>query len=140
MGAPSPETTYSDPSQCAPAGSCREPRLSSRTNEDRPQPAGARSSTFGAIRNIKQEADLRTGQQSGWENFTLNPGLRFDNYNGCLTKKANAFQAARSEEPIRPQPLHTVFPSRLLASLPDTLQREPDRRQFERSGINGREH
>jgi Carboxypeptidase regulatory-like domain len=103
-GAPSPETTYSDPSQCAPAGLAVNPGfLPGLMKIDLTR--GGTLFNFRGHTDIKQEAifaqdSIRLG------NFTLNPGLRFDNYNGLT--KSNAFQP-RVGGAYTAQPLHTVF-------------------------------
>jgi hypothetical protein len=85
-GAPSPDLAFTDPSQCAHAGLPPNPGfLPGLLSIDL-----SRNGTlfnFRGYTDIKQEAlfandNLRLG------NFTFNPGLRFDNYNGLTGSSA----------------------------------------------------
>ena len=103
-GAPSPDTTYKDPSQCASAGLAVNPAFLPGLVKIDLTRAGALFD-FRGYTDIKQEAvfaqdRIRLG------NFTLNPGLRFDNYNGLTN--SNAFQP-RVGGAYTVQPLHTVL-------------------------------
>lgn len=103
-GAPSPDTAYNDPSQCAPAGlAVNRGFLPGLLKIDLTR--GGTLFDFRGYTDIKQEAifaqdSIRLG------NFTLNPGLRFDNYNGLTD--SNAFQP-RVGGAYAVQSLHTAF-------------------------------
>jgi hypothetical protein len=103
-GAPSPDTTDNDPSQCASAGLAANPGfLPGLLKIDLTR--GGALFDFRGYTDIKQEAifaqdSIRLG------NFTLNPGLRFDNYDGLTN--SNAFQP-RVGGAYTVQPLHTAL-------------------------------
>ena len=103
-GAPSPDTAYNDPAQCASAGLAVNPSfLPGLLKIDLTR--GGMFFDFRGYTDIKQEAvfaqdSIRLG------NFTFNPGLRFDNYNGLTI--SHAFQP-RVGGAYTASPLHTVF-------------------------------
>jgi hypothetical protein len=103
-GAPSPDTTYRNPSQCASAKLAVNPGfIPGLLKIDLTR--GGTLFNFRGYTDIKQEA-LFAQDSIRLRNFTLNPGLRFDNYNGLTN--SNAFQP-RIGGAYTALPLHTVF-------------------------------
>jgi hypothetical protein len=103
-GAPSPDTAYSHPSQCAPAGLAANPGfLAGLLKIDLTR--GGTLFNFWGYTDIKQEA-VFAQDSIRLRNFTLNPGLRFDNYNGLTN--SNAFQPRVGGAYTAPA-LHTVI-------------------------------
>jgi hypothetical protein len=103
-GAPSPNTAYTDPSQCAPAGLTVNPGfLPGLLAIDLTRKG--QLFNFRGYTDIKQEAVF--GQDSiRLRDLTFNLGLRFDNYNGLTS--SSAFQP-RVGAAYTASPLHTVF-------------------------------
>ncbi len=103
-GAPSPNTDYTDPSQCAPAGLTVNPGfLPGLLAIDLTRKG--QLFDFRGYTDIKQEAIF--GQDSiRLRDLTFNLGLRFDNYNGLTS--SSAFQP-RVGAAYTASPLHTVF-------------------------------
>jgi hypothetical protein len=103
-GAPSPNTALTNPSQCAPVGLAINPGfLPGLLSIDLTR--GGALFNFKGYTDIKQEA-VFANDSIRLRNFTFNPGLRFDNYNGLTSSSAwqprigGAYTASR---------LHTVF-------------------------------
>ncbi len=103
-GAPSPDTAYTDPSQCSSAGLAINPGfLPGLLAIDLTR--NGKLFNFRGYTDIKQEAIF--GQDSiRLGDFTLNLGLRFDNYNGLTS--SHALQP-RVGAAYTASPLRTVF-------------------------------
>lgn len=103
-GAPSSDASVANPSQCAPAGLT--PNLGFLPGVlPIDLTRGGALFHFRGYTDIKQEALF--GQDSiRFGDFTLNAGLRFDNYNGLT--RSNALQP-RIGGAYASSPLHTVF-------------------------------
>jgi len=103
-GAPLPDPVYTDPSQCTVGGFVQNPRyLPGLAAIDLTRRGSLYS--FQGKTDIKQEAVF--GQDSiRLRDFTLNLGLRFDNYNGLTA--SNALQP-RVGGAYTSSVLHTVF-------------------------------
>lgn len=103
-GAPSPDTAYINPSQCSQAGLEVNPGF-------QPGLLSIDLTRKGTLFNFRGSTDIKQEAIFGQDsirlgNFTLNPGLRFDNYNGLTA--SNAFQP-RIAGAYTASPLRTVF-------------------------------